>query len=125
MLGSPRKHVWTYASGYVDGGTDGAINCPCDDIQGTLPFPFIGTHYYCESGRDITTITSSIHTSDPLWDGSGCIGAQKNCCAEVSMPWFYRQFATTQQDDVEVRICTDQDISDESVTVDQVQLFIQ
>ena len=41
------------------------------------------------------------------------------------MPWFYRQFVTAQQDDVEVRICNDQDFSDESVTVDQVQLFIQ
>ena len=119
--------MWTYVSGFSDGGTQGSSNCPCDDAQGALPFPFLGTHYYsyCESGRDDTTLTSSIVTSDPLWDGSRCIGAQKNCCAEVSMPWFYRQFVTAQQDDVEVRICTDQDFSDESVTVDQVQLFIQ
>ena len=126
-LGSPRKHVWTYASGFSDGGPQGSSNCPCDDpqLQGALPFPFIGTHYYCESGRDEATLTSSIVTSDPLWDGSGCIGGQNNCCAKVSMPWFYRQFAIAQQDDVEVRICTNQSFSDESVTVDQVQLFIQ
>ena len=124
-LGSPRKHVWTYVSGFSDGGTQGSNNCPCDDAQGGLPFPFIGTHYYCESGRDDTSLTSSLFTSDPLWDGSGCIGAQNNCCAKVGMPWFLRQFPTAQEDDIEVRICTDQALSDEAVTVDQIQLFVQ
>ena len=59
-LGSPRKHVWTYVSGFKDGGTERQNKCPCDGTQGALPFPFIGTHYYCESGRDETILTSSI-----------------------------------------------------------------
>ena len=41
------------------------------------------------------------------------------------MPWFYRHFHNDQDDDVEVRICTDQAYSDEAVAVDQVQLFVQ
>ena len=128
-LGSPRKHIWTYAAGF--GETDISAlthNCPCAAAPGTIPPSFIGNDYYCESGfaGSAGAETQQVfYTSDPLWDGSGCVYSNTNCCTDVNKPWFYRAFAIAQQDDIEVRICTDQDFHDEAVAVDQLQLFVQ
>ena len=126
-LGSPRKHLWTYAAGFSEtGDTRYTHYCPCAATPGTPPFSFIGNDYYCESGFAGSRFTSNaFHTSDPLWDGSGCTLFNTTCCADANMPWFYRVFAMPLQDDIEVRICTDQDFNDEAVAVDQLQLFIQ
>ena len=51
-LGYPRKHVWTYAIGISDGGSN--VNyayCPCAAIRGTDPPSFVRNHFYCESGN--------------------------------------------------------------------------
>jgi len=123
-LGRPRKHVWTYAAGHEDTTRSYRFLCPCAANPGDSAHSFIGNHYYCESGAP--EIPRNIYyTSDPLWDGSGCVTANNNCCANVGMPWFYRAFPNAQKDNIEVRICTDQVFADEAVAVDQLQLFIQ
>ena len=123
-LGYPRKHVWTYTVGYSD-ARGSSSNCPCAANPGNGPYSFIENDYYCESGSPGTgRPQNAFLTRDPLWDGSGC-SASNNCCSNVNMPWFYRHFHNDQNDDVEVRICTDQAYSDEAVAVDQVQLFVQ
>ena len=127
-LGSPRKHVWTYAAGYSEHGTitEYTHYCPCAATPGAAPHPFIHDHYYCESGfAGSSNVAGVFYTSDPLWDGNGCAVANNNCCTDVGMPWFNRQFAAPQQDDIEARICTDQSYGDEAVAIDQLQLFIQ
>ena len=87
------------------------------------PSPFF--FYYCESINTGTPIFGTYFTSDPLWDGSECVAANNNCSTAVGQPWFYQQFPTAQQDDIEVRLCTDQVFTNEGVVVDQMQLFIQ
>ena len=126
-LGKPRKHVWTYAAGFGEsGGVKYTHYCPCAATPGTIAYPFIGNHYYCESGFVGPEWSTAIfYTSDPLWDGSGCFNSTTSCCANADMPWFYRQFAMAQKDDIEVRICADQGFGDEAVAVDQIQLFVQ
>ena len=49
-LGNPRKHVWTYATGFSDDGNFPEYNCPCAAVPGIDPPAFVGHHYYCESG---------------------------------------------------------------------------
>ena len=49
--------------------------------------------------------------------------ANNNCCTNVNIPWFLRQFRSSQQDDIEVRICVDQDFDNEAVVLDQLQLL--
>ena len=51
-VGSPRKHVWTYAAGYSD-GYDSVANCPCAAHPGPSPSAFVGNDYYCESGNTV------------------------------------------------------------------------
>ena len=100
--------------------------CPCATAQGgRLPPSFVGDHYYCESGyAGVLTPGEFFYTSDLLWDGSGCVRSTTQCCANVDLPWFSRQFCMAQTDDIEVRICTDEHFSIEAVAVDQLQLFV-
>ena len=80
-LGSPRKHVWTYAAGLSDDHDyNGNSNCPCATFPGPSPPAFVGNDYYCESGNVGTQDAISYYLSDQLWDGSGC-GNGNGCCA--------------------------------------------
>ena len=124
-LGYPRKHVWTYVVGCSDDDNHATSNCPCAAVPGPAPPSFVGEHYYCESGNRGAFEYNAHYTDDPLWDGAGCFHNNNNCCTNVGLPWFYREFPTTQNEDIEVRICTDQPYSDEGVLVDQLKLFVQ
>ena len=43
----------------------------------------------------------------------------------VSLPWFYWQFPSAQNGDIEARLCADEVASNEGVAVNQLQLFVQ
>jgi len=89
-IGNPQQHVWTYAVGLCEAEsifTGG--NCPCTGNAGTAAHPFIGNHYYCESGG---IEFDTIFTNDPLWDGEGCVDVNNNCCTTPGMLWFLWQF---------------------------------
>lgn len=120
--GTPRKHIWTYATGQTD-DTNLVNNCPCAALSGSNPPPFVQDHYYCESGSQGGAVSNSYYTSDPLWDGDECVGVNNNCCASHGKPWFLRQFPAAQSDDIEVRICGLS--ADEEVLVDQLELYVQ
>ena len=124
-VGSPRKHVWTYAAGLSDDSTTYTIeNCPGAKRPGKDPPPFVGSHYYCESANTGRHELLPYYTDDPLWDGHGCL-ANNNCCSNTDQPWFFRQMAMRTEDYIEARICTDQGYSDEGVLVEQIQLYVQ
>ena len=123
-LGNPRKHVWTYAIGISDEGELGTLHCPCAANPGAQAHSFVGNHYYCESGAIRPPLQFSVYSNDPLWDGDGCVNANNNCCADPSMPWFLRDFPVAQQEDIEVRLCQDEENGNEGVSVDQLQLYV-
>ena len=102
-LGSPRKHVWTYAVGLSDDYDHTTYNCPCATHPGLPPPTFVGNDYYCEPGDVRTADTASYYLSDVLWDGHGCT-AGNGCCTQIGMPWFYRKLPVPVADDFEVRI---------------------
>ena len=123
-LGSPRKHVWTYAAGLSDDHDYKAHNCPCATIPGPSPPAFVGNDYYCESGDVGTYDLVSYYLSDPLWDGSGC-GNGNGCCAQIAMPWFYRKLQMTIAENFEVRICKNSpSINNEDIAVEKIELFV-
>ena len=124
-IGHPRRHVWTYASGYSSDLGSGLYNCPCSVIRGPEAPPYVGEHYYCSSGSSSNPLTTTYYTDDPLWQGTGCDNTEDNCCADVGLPWFYREFPTPQDDDFEVRICYNQPYSNKAVLVDTIVLLIQ
>ena len=124
--GNPRQHVWTYAAGASeDDAVVARYNCPCAKYPGPDPPVYIGSHYYCESAlNNRRNVTSEFFTDDPLWDGAGC-PSENNCCYDAGLPWFFRQFPVTTTGNIEVRICHDEQFSNEGVGVEQIQLYVQ
>jgi len=122
-LGSPRKHVWTYAVGLSDDNDYPNWNCPCATHPGPPAPAFVGNHYYCESGDVGTNEFPPYYLSDPLWDGAG-YGTGNGCCAQIGMPWFYRKLPVSVDDDFEVRICKGSDHNDEDIAVEKIGLYI-
>ena len=125
--GSPRQHLWTYATGLADGGTHGGgiHNCPCAKPAGRNPPAFVGQDYYCESG--ITgrwQDNRRIALDDPLWDGDGC-SEGNSCCDQPGLPWFYRALPQEVKDDIEVRICANQGIGDEDTYLELLEIYVQ
>ena len=122
-LGHPRKHVWTYAVGLTDEESHTFHTCPCTFNPGPAPPSFVGDHYYCESGNTGAGTVDIHYTNDPLWDSSGC-SVNNNCCANPNQPWFFREMVVKVQDDIEVRLCTNELFDNEAVLVEQIQLYV-
>ena len=126
--GSPRQHLWTFAGGLDEVNSQPGfpnLSCPC--VNGsTADIPsFVGQNYFCETG--ITRWNGSYlfwPKGDPLWDGQGC-GPTSSCCTFNSPPWFNVQLSTPTADDIEVRICGDQEIGNEDTPVQLVELYVK
>lgn len=108
--GQPRKHIWSLGAGH-----GGNLRCPCDNvnrIQAPLPPSFVGDNYFCDTYPD----------NGALWDGEGCV---TNCCTFNSPPWFSAALPSPTSDNIESRICHDQNADDERVLLNTLYLFIQ
>ena len=119
-----RQHIWSYAAGLTDHGEYKYWNCPCATVAGLEPPSFVFDHYYCESGTSNTFSHGTYYTADPLWDGAGC-NDNNNCCTRPGMPWFYRSFPAPLTDNLEARICRDQEHSNENIVVAEIALYIK
>ena len=121
--GNPRQHIWTYAVGITDSGSDHLSQCPCAAESGESPSAFVGSDYYCESGAG-SSWSDVNYMSDVLWDGAGC-SSGNNCCSNSNLPWFYRELSQSTQDDIEVRMCMDERFDNEAVLITSLTLYIQ
>ena len=107
----PRQHIWTFANaGYET--QSGSSNCLCARIDFWFTYisghpRFIGNDYFCETGSRYH-YTSQWYTADPVWDGEGC-GRISTCCDFNSPPWFCKDLPQPTTDDIELRLCRDQD----------------
>ena len=109
---TPRKHIWTYTSGYS--------TCPCNtDSTDTSP-SYVGNDYYCETSNNLFTIA----ISDPLWDGQQCDGVEAPCCTHPNLPWFNKTLNGTTSEDIEVRVCANQPTSNEDTPLQVIELLI-
>ena len=120
--GTPRKHIWSYASSENE---QGECACPCAGGN-SAPLPFVGNNYYCESAYNNGSSCYSLDSffpNDPLWDGLQCEGA---CCTGTNTPpWFSVDLSHSTNDDIEVRICHDQDTNDEDTPIQLLELYVQ
>ena len=122
-----RKHVWTFAAAIDERASDRFI-CPCTHTQQSLPdaaIPaFVGSDYFCETGSRDTFEFARFYDGDPLWDGQGC-GPESTCCGFNSPPWFCKDVGETTTDDIEMRICGNEILSNEDTPVEIVELYVQ
>ncbi len=103
----------TFAAGH-DHGPASSARCLCDNEnrnRAPLPPSFVGNNYFCDGDYN-----------GQLWDGQDCTTA---CCTFNSPPWFSVSLPAPATDNIEVRICTDQDKSDEDIYVGFIQIYVQ
>ena len=113
---SPRQHIWTFAAlrDEIRSGT-GSCHCP-------VP-PFIGQDYYCETGNrdDYQYI---FFPDDPLWNGQGC-GGTSTCCSFNNPPWFCKQLPQPTTDDIELRLCGNENTNNEDTPLEMAEIYIK
>ena len=119
---SPRQHIWTFANA-LDETRSGHNVCPCTrpdlPYTGVVP-PFIGQDYFCETGSR-QAAKNIFYSDDPLWDGQGCGG--NSCCEFNNPPWFCKQLPQPTTDNIELRLCTDQDL--EETCIEIIEMYIR
>ena len=125
---NPRTHIWTYAGGLTENRVD-AHACPCNKGYASsknVASSFVGNHYYCEAGLDPgKQWTKFLYANDPLWDGKACDSHEGSCCTNSKMPWFYRILDDITQDDIELRMCSDEAASNEDTPLDIIELYVR
>lgn len=123
---NPREHIWTFAAAWDETRGRRVMICPCTRTDrtytGQVP-PFIGQDYFCETGSRNTN-QDRFYTEDPLWNGRGC-GRHSTCCSFNNPPWLCRELPQSTTEDTELRLCSDQDTSDEDSPIELVELFVQ
>ncbi len=113
--GSSLNHLWSYATSK----SSNAYNtCPCAVTPtGFIP-SFVGDNYYCDGA-------ANRGVEDILWDGKLCHpNEQARCCNHPKQPWFEREIAATS-DPIQLRVCTDQELSDERMLVFHYEFYVQ
>ena len=118
--GTPRQHIWSLVVGRSE--LNGGSACPRDqDPQdfSAVP-PFIGDHFYCETGF-INSSPLQTNWTDPLWDGGDCFADTAQSCEKYG--WFHREIEPTD-DDIEVRWCSDEPLGDEDIYVDLLEVWV-
>ena len=128
--GGLRQHIWTFAAGLDEAGSANEKSvCPCGhNSQATLPPDEVNRDYFCDTGlSNFSEITNSERQQlypNPLWDGAGC-GPQNTCCSFNNPPWFYKQLPHPTTDNIEMRVCTDEDNNNENVAIESVEIYVQ
>ena len=122
---NPRKHIWTFAAALHEVSACSHCRCPCTNIHVTttavIP-PYVGRDYFCDTGSE-HHFQFKFYPDDPLWDGQGC-GPLNTCCTFNTPPWFMKQLPSPTNDDIEMRLCTDQGGSDEDFPLETIELYV-
>ena len=124
-----RHHIWTFANAvakvYIHLGES---NCACTDPTRHWSYPtpsWVGNDYFCESGNPGPGYRAGIlYPDDPLWDGQGC-GATNTCCQFNNPPWFCKQLPQATTDNIEVRLCGNENTSSEDSPIELIEIYIQ
>ena len=124
-----RQHIWTFAAALVEIGGPAFWICSCTDTNASWPYSipsFIGNNYFCDTGNaGPGTSLTTVYADDPLWDGEGCTAPTDTCCELNSPPWFCTTLPQPTTDDIEVRICHDQDAAtDEDTIVSLIDIYV-
>ena len=123
--GIPRRHIWTFAAAHDETNRRTICKCPCTtNASQSLQLPeFMGNDFFCDTGS-AERAQRVFYGDDPLWDGAGC-GPLNTCCSFNNPPWFYKQLPQPTTDDIEMRVCRNEDASNEDIAIEMVEIYIQ
>ena len=114
--GSPREHVWTFAA-----ARDMSAKNRCPGAG--PPPPYVGSDYFCDTGAttEDSVTDSMFFRNNPLWD---CEEQSLNC--DVSTPpWFYKELPQPTTNNIEMRICRDENEQFEDVAIEMFEIYVQ
>ena len=124
--GSPRTHIWTFASGRFNGtsgDTRPDLRCPCDPGNTYGSPPFVGNDYFCES---VTTVDNwyarQFFPDNALWDGKDLLNP---CYGFNNPPWFNKILSVPTTDDIELRMCFTDSARLANIAVELVEIYVQ
>ena len=124
-----RQHIWTFVAALYErsnGGYAASPNCDCTNTNENWPFTvpsFIGNNYFCATGNAGPGWAGIVYGDDPLWDGLGC-GPTNACCQLNNPPWFCTALPQPTTEDIELRVCHDQQQLDEDLLLSLVNIYI-
>ena len=116
------KHIWTYVVGYAL--TQLLHACPCNSGGTAYAPPYVGNDYYCETGNNAASDFWGFLPNDPLWDGQQCDGVEAPCCTHPNMPWFIKTLGETTTEDIQLRLCIDEALSNEQILLQLIELYV-
>lgn len=121
---SPRQHIWSFAAG-ISRSVTGTSICPCSSPRpNTLSVPpFVKQNYFCESGNHaLLPEDGKLFCEDPLWDGLGC-DEGNSCCDHGA--WFCADLEGTVTEDIELRLCGNENVLNEDTPLESIHIYIQ
>ena len=119
------QHIWSFAAGRDESSsTNGGYICPCNTgFSGSIKAT-VGQDYFCDTGSESAVQSGVFYSDDPLWDGEGC-GSRSTCCSFNNPPWFCKQLPQSTNDDIEMRMCGYDSITNEDTPFDIVEIYVQ
>ena len=123
---NPRQHIWSFAAAVHEYASGYNSQCPCMNEQYTaiidIP-PWVRNDYFCDTGAE-QRVRGKYYLEDPLWEGEGC-GPTSTCCSFNNPPWFSKQLPKPTADDIEMRLCTDENPRNENLAIEKMELYVQ
>ncbi len=125
-----RQHIWSFAAAVYEDASNYRPDWACSCTKNTANWPFtvpsfVGDNYFCATANPDGIITgTAIFSDDPLWDGKGC-GSTNACCEFNNPPWFCTTLPQPITDDIELRICHDQNADNEDVIISSIDIYIK
>ena len=120
--GSPRQHIWSFVAASLVTSAD-CHGCKCYSQDTVTEVPFIGDKFFCDSGAE-SFEGYVFYPTNPLWDGQGC-SPNNGCCTFNNPPWFCTELDQHTSDDIELRLCADEDTSNEDIPIEIIELYVQ
>ena len=120
--GNPRQHIWTFAAGSNEQGDRFGCYCNGSSAGALRPPMFVGDNYFCESARHELGFAFGFFLNDPLWDGKNC--AVASCCEFNTPPWFVAHLPNPTTDDIEFRLCFDENNANENLAIQLIEMYI-
>ena len=94
---NPRTHIWTYTA-----------TAPCTACSTNFPAFLDSSQYTCDT-RCMAAVCDNL-----LWNGNECVGTTT----------FYRQLQQPTSDDIEMRVCRDEDRSNEDFLLTFIEIYV-
>ena len=118
---SPRKHVWSFGAG-LNQYRAIANTCPGTGYGSPQP-AFVANNYYCTSGNPSPDTYEFKVYDTPLW--STMNGICGHCNTNIyEVPFFCTRLPQSTVDDLEVRVCCDEALSNEDILLESIELYV-